>query len=180
METCRGFVLAGGRSRRMGQDKGRLLWEGVALVRHQWQRLEGLVPPAVVLGGDYGDLGLPCVADEYPGEGPLGGILTALGQSPAALILAVDMPRVSTASLRALFETEGADAVVPRHGDGRIQPLAALYRATALPKLRAVFAGGTRRVVDALASLEVAWFDTPGDEFRAMNTLTEYEEALHL
>ena len=133
----------------------------------------------MVVGGEYHDLGLPWVADDYPGEGPLGGILTALGQSPAALILAVDMPRVSMASLRALCEMPGADAVVPRHADGRIQPLAALYRATALPKLRAVFAGGTRRVVDALASLEVAWFDTLGDEFGAMNTPVEYEEALH-
>ena len=179
METCRGFVLAGGRSRRMGQDKGRLLWEGVPLVRHQWQRLEGLVPQSVVVGGEYRDLGLPCVADDHPGEGPLGGILTALDHGGGALILAVDMPRVSTATLAALFRLPLADAVVPRHADGRIQPLAALYRATALPKLRAVFDRGTRRVVDALASLDVAWFDTPGEEFGAMNTPTQYEEALH-
>ena len=179
MENCRGFVLAGGRSRRMGQDKARLLWDGVPLVVHQWKRLEALVPGAAVIGGDYRDLGLREVVDGYPGEGPLGGILTALGHSPAALILAVDMPLVSTAALRALLRMAEADAVVPRHPDGRIQPLAALYCPTARPKLQAAFDGGTRRVVEAISALDVIWFDTGAEEFGAMNTLAEYKEALH-
>ncbi|OYW12788.1 MAG: hypothetical protein B7X34_01585, partial [Acidobacteriia bacterium 12-62-4] len=61
---------------------------------------------------------------------------------------------------------------------GRIQPLAALYRASAQPKLAAAFARGTRRVVDALGHLEVAWWETGPDEFRSMNTPAEYAEAL--
>lgn len=178
MENCRGFVLAGGRSRRMGQDKARLVWEGVPLVVHQWGRLEGLMAGAVVIGGDYGDLGLPAVVDEHPGGGPLGGILTALGQSRSALILAVDMPKVSTATLRALLQRPEGDAVVPRHVNGRIQPLAALYRASARAKLQAAFDGGVRRVVEAIGALDVAWYDTAADEFRAMNTPAEYGEAL--
>ncbi len=163
----------------MGQDKARMLWEGVPLVQHQWQRLEALAPGTAILGGDYRDLGLAQVVDAYPGEGPLGGILTALGQSKAALILAVDMPRVSTATLQALLRMPLGDAVVPRHPDGHIQPLAALYRESAGPKLQAVFDRGTRRVVEAIGALDVAWYDTAGEEFRAMNTPAEYEEALH-
>lgn len=163
----------------MGQDKARLVWEGVPLVVHQLERLEGLMAGAVVIGGDYSDLGLPAVVDEHPGEGPLGGILTALGQSRSALILAVDMPRVTTATLRALLQRTGADAVVPRHPDGRMQPLAALYRASARAKLQAAFDGGVRRVVEAIGALEIEWYDTAADEFRAMNTPAEYEEALH-
>ena len=163
----------------MGQDKARLVWEGVPLVVHQLGRLEGLMAGAVVIGGDYSDLGLPAVVDEHPGEGPLGGILTALGQSRSALILAVDMPRVTTATLRALLQRTGADAVVPRHPDGRMQPLAALYRASARAKLQAAFDGGVRRGVEAIGALEIEWYDTAADEFRAMNTPAEYEEALH-
>lgn len=163
----------------MGQDKARLVWEGVPLVVHQLERLEGLMAGALVIGGDYSDLGLPAVVDEHPGEGPLGGILTALGQSRSALILAVDMPRVTTATLRALLQRTGADAVVPRHPDGRMQPLAALYRASARAKLQAAFDGGVRRVVEAIGALEIEWYDTAADEFRAMNTPAEYEEALH-
>jgi molybdopterin-guanine dinucleotide biosynthesis protein A len=178
METCRGFVLAGGRSRRMGEDKGRLNWHGQPLVRYQWQRLNGLVPPTVVLGGDYADLGLPGVLDAHAGEGPLGAIVTALGESPAALILAVDMPLVAGETLAELLRRSGGDAVVPRHADGKVQPLAALYRASARPKLAAAFAQGTRRVVEALGQLDVHWWDLPPDQFRAMNTPSEYAEAL--
>jgi molybdopterin-guanine dinucleotide biosynthesis protein A len=178
MEICRGFVLAGGRSRRMGEDKGRLDWQGQPLVRYQWQRLERLAPPALVVGGGYGDLGLPSLPDAYPDQGPLGGILTALAASPAALILAVDMPLVTDATLAGLLRQSGGDAVIPRHPDGKIQPLAALYRASAQPKLAHAFAQGTRRVVDALAVLDVHWWDTAPEEFRSMNTPTEYAEAL--
>jgi len=178
MEICRGFVLAGGRSRRMGEDKGRLNWQGQPLVRYQWQRLEQLAPPATVVGGAYDDLGLPSTPDAHPGEGPLGGILSALAQSPAALILAVDMPLVSGQTLLELLHRPGGDAVVPRHPDGRIQPLAALYRASAQPKLAAAFAQGTRRVVEALGHLDIGWWDTGPDEFRSMNTPSEYTEAL--
>ena len=163
----------------MGQDKARLLWEGVPLVRYQLERLEALEPGAAIIGGDYRDLGLPQVVDAYPGKGPLGGILTALGQGGAALILAVDMPRVSAATLRALLEMPLGDAVVPRHPDGRIQPLAALYRESARAKLQAVFDRGTRGVVEAIEALDVTWFETAGEEFRAMNTPVEYKEALH-
>ncbi len=163
----------------MGQNKARLVWEGVPLVVHQLGRLGGLMAGAVVIGGDYSDLGLPAVVDEYPGEGPLGGILTALGQSRSALILAVDMPRVTTVTLRALLQRPGGDAVIPRHPDGRMQPLAALYRGSARAKLQAAFDGGVRRVVEAIGALDVEWYDTAADEFQAMNTPAEYEEALH-
>lgn len=162
----------------MGEDKGRLNWHGQPLVRYQWQRLEQLVPPASVIGGDYADLSLPSVADAHPGEGPLGAILTALAKSPAALILAVDMPLVTEATLAEMLLRPGGDAIVPRHPDGKLQPLAALYRASAQPRLAAAFANGARRVIDALGHLEICWWDTDPDEFRSMNTPTEYAEAL--
>jgi molybdopterin-guanine dinucleotide biosynthesis protein A len=178
MEICRGFVLAGGRSRRMGEDKGRLDWQGQPLVRYQWQRLEQLAPPALIVGGAYDDLGLSSLPDAHPGQGPLGAILTALAAGPAALILAVDMPLVSAQTLAALMNCPGGDAVVPRNPEGRLQPLAALYRASAQPKLAQAFAQGTRRVVDALAALDVRWWDAGPEEFRSMNTPAEYAEAL--
>jgi molybdopterin-guanine dinucleotide biosynthesis protein A len=108
----------------------------------------------------------------------LGAILTALAAGPAALILAVDMPLVSAQTLAALMNCPGGDAVVPRNPEGRLQPLAALYRASAQPKLAQAFAQGTRRVVDALAALDVRWWDAGPEEFRSMNTPAEYAEAL--
>jgi molybdopterin-guanine dinucleotide biosynthesis protein A len=178
METCRGFVLAGGRSRRMGEDKGRLSWHGEPLVVYQWQRLDQLLPPAAVIGGEYRDLGVASLADRYPGQGPLGAILTALAASPAALVLAVDMPLVASSTLAGLLRGTTADAVIPRPAGGPAQPLAALYRPSAQPKLAAAFARGTRRLVEALAELEIEWRELPPGEFLSMNTPAEYAEAL--
>jgi molybdenum cofactor guanylyltransferase len=72
------------------------------------------------------------VADVFPGCGPLAGIHAALAQSSAALnlMLAVDMPFVSTELLAFLFNTaESNDATitVPRTSKG-LQPLCAVYR----------------------------------------------------
>ena len=178
METCRGFVLAGGRSRRMGEDKGRLLWHGQPLVVYQWRRLETLLPNSAVIGGAYRDCAVPSLPDAFPSQGPLGAILTALAASPAALVLAVDMPLVSPETLAGLLRGSTADAVIPRPAGGRPQPLAALYRPSAQPKLAAAFARGTRRVVDAIEDLEVDWRDLPPGQFRTMNTPGEYAEAL--
>jgi molybdenum cofactor guanylyltransferase len=72
------------------------------------------------------------VADVFPGCGPLAGIHAALAQSSAALnlMLAVDMPFVSTELLAFLFnaaESNGATITVPRTSKG-LQPLCAVYR----------------------------------------------------
>ncbi len=80
----------------MGRDKAYLPVSGGILVT----RVAGAVEAAagnVALVGDperYADLGYPVVADRYPGQGPLGGILTALGEKAAEwnLIVACDMP----------------------------------------------------------------------------------------
>lgn len=161
----------------MGQDKARLPWHGLPLVQFQWQRLESLAAPATIIGGDFD---LPATPDLYPGEGPLGAILSALSASPAALILAVDMPLVTTQTLQLLLQQAAhspADALVPQHPDGKRQPLAAIYLPSAQPKLAAAFHAGTRRVLDALATLELQPFPADPDEFRAMNTPAEYTEA---
>jgi molybdopterin-guanine dinucleotide biosynthesis protein A len=107
----------------------------------------------VVIGGDEAALasvGLRRVADLHPGEGPLGGILTALEATSAGLVvvMACDMPgvgpEVPAALVEALMAAPGATAAVAVVGD-RDQPLTACWRrTTALPVLRAAFAAGER------------------------------------
>ena len=105
----------------------------------------------------------PVVADIFPGCGPLGGIHTALVHSTAELnlMLAVDMPFVSTELLVFLFaQADRSDAIVtvPRTGRG-FQPLCAVYRRGFLTaaeqalragkyKIDAVFAGVSLRVIE--------------------------------
>lgn len=96
-EACAGFVLAGGRSSRMGQDKSRISFRGVPLVQHAVALLRavGLDPR---IAGAREDLSAfaPIVADDpdYPGLGPLSGICPALEAAAArfAVFIPVDLP----------------------------------------------------------------------------------------
>ena len=75
-----GFVLVGGRSSRMGVDKAFLSCRGISLAAHIASVLK-TVTDTVSLVGDparYGHLGIPVIADEYPGMGPVGAVITAL------------------------------------------------------------------------------------------------------
>ena len=77
----------GGRSSRMGRDKALLPFRGGALAQSV-ARAVSATAGSVTLVGDperYGGLGYAVIADIYPGEGPLGGILTALGNTQRRL-----------------------------------------------------------------------------------------------
>jgi len=135
-----GFLLAGGRSSRMGAgvDKAFLKIGGQTLVDRALSVLSE-VCESVRLVADparfakyestkYG----PVLADILPGCGPLGGIHAGLASSPAELnlMLAVDMPFVSRellAFLIAVAEDNQATITVPVTGKG-LQPLCAVYR----------------------------------------------------
>ena len=90
-----GFVLAGGRSRRMGRDKSLLDWHGTTLLDHMTRILATVCDPVRVVGRDE----LP---DRLPSPGPIGGIATALDVSRTEnnLIIAVDLPLLTSDFLK--------------------------------------------------------------------------------
>jgi molybdopterin-guanine dinucleotide biosynthesis protein A len=191
-----GFVLAGGKSSRMGSDKALLDFHGQTLLDRALTVM-GAVCDRVTIVGDPAKFAkyssTKCravVADIFSGCGPLGGIHAALTQSSAELnlMLAVDMPFVSAellAFLWAAAEGEGDHAMVTVPCTGkRLQPLCAVYRrdfsATAEEALRAgkykvdaAFVGMPTRVVEE-SELEAAGFsermffnvNTPQDRLR--------------
>ena len=128
-----GFVLTGGKSSRMGADKAFLNFGGRTLLGRALGVAREVCPNVAIVGdvarfATYGTV----VPDLYPGCGPLAGIHAALAHSSAELnlVLAVDMPFVSSGLLAFLFAVaEGADSIVtvPRTGRG-FQPLCAVYR----------------------------------------------------
>jgi molybdopterin-guanine dinucleotide biosynthesis protein A len=184
------FVLAGGKSTRMGEDKAFLVLEGRSLLARALD-LAGTVTRDVRIAGDAAKFAAfgPVVEDIYPRCGPLGGIHGALRSSNSELnlMLAVDLPFVEPRFLEYLIEQargSGSMVTVPRAGGGW-QPLCAVYRrefaAAAEKSLRA-----GRNKIDALFS-EVETREITEEEvlrenfspamFRNLNTREEFEKA---
>jgi molybdopterin-guanine dinucleotide biosynthesis protein A len=190
-----GYVLAGGGSTRFGRDKALAKVGGVPIL----ERTIGLVISAteeVVIVGPrerYEEFGVEIVRDRWPGEGPLGGIITALevtAQSPAKrewnLIVSCDMPFLTREWLVFLTEQASkseAQIVAPSSPKGP-EPLCACYRTNAAGALRRAFEGGVRKVTDGWKCLstevldESVWkrFDSAGRLFWNMNTAADFEE----
>jgi molybdenum cofactor guanylyltransferase len=165
-------VQAGGKSRRMGQDKALLPFLGEPLIRRIIRRAAPLADEILVTTNRpdaYAFLELPLFPDLLPGRGALGGLYTALSAAaqPLVAVVACDMPFVSPALLaaqRALLLEGGFDGVIPRSAEGT-EPFHAVYRReTCLPAIRAAIDADRWRVN--------AWFDQvrlhflEGDEIR--------------
>ncbi|HYM07820.1 MAG TPA: molybdenum cofactor guanylyltransferase, partial [Terriglobales bacterium] len=95
VDSVAGFVLAGGKSSRMGQDKAFMQFGQRTLLEHALELARAATGDAWIVGSAerFASFG-PLVEDIYPGRGPLAGIQAALAGSRTELnlILAVDMP----------------------------------------------------------------------------------------
>ncbi len=156
-----GAILAGGMSSRMGRDKSLVEVGGIAMVARVASALTSSgCDPVVAIGGDaqrLRHLGLETVPDEFPDEGPLGGILTALGWCPSlsVMVVACDLPLLTSDVVAALITAaeEHPDVDVVVAATQWIEPLCAIWRPSAMPMLRASFETGDRavhRVIDRL------------------------------
>jgi molybdopterin-guanine dinucleotide biosynthesis protein A len=158
MPDLEGFILTGGASSRMGEDKSRLRLGGRTFVERIARALGPVVSRVSLVSSrpEAAAHGLPVVCDVYESRGALGGIHAALAncRAPWALVVSCDLPFVT----RELFErlsslrTEGADAVAPVQDDGRPQPLCALYAVSRCKDL----AGELIRT-DCLRPRELLW-----------------------
>jgi molybdopterin-guanine dinucleotide biosynthesis protein A len=156
--------LVGGRSSRMGRDKALLPFRGGALAQSVARVVCEAAGSATLIGdpGRYSALGYAVIPDLYPGEGPLGGILTALSNSANQnlaewnLIVACDMPQLDVEMLRGLIRIASgceADALLPVGPAGRPEPLCALYHRRCLAAFEGIFATGIRKVTTALETV---------------------------
>jgi molybdopterin-guanine dinucleotide biosynthesis protein A len=188
------FILVGGKSSRMGRDKALLEISGKPLAARAAEIVKPLVANVMLIGEPrrQAELGLPVVADRWPSAGPLGAIATALlgTAKPWALILACDLPYlnaewIQSLCARALATEPGSiDALVPSSENG-LEPLCAIYRATAGGTLARTVENGTRKVTNGLALLkiqaipEAEWsgFSPDAKLFRNLNTWQDYLDA---
>jgi molybdenum cofactor guanylyltransferase len=178
-----GYVLAGGASSRMGQDKALLPYDGMTLV----ERLAGIVREAagsVAVIGDpekYGALGYPVFADQVPGCGPLGGLHTALTISSADwnLVVACDMPGISVDTLRTLVDgavASSKNCVVAASMGGEMEPLCAVYHQRCLAAVSRAVKEKRFKMKDLVAELDPLIIPVDPAVVANINTPAEWAE----
>lgn len=155
----------------MGTDKALIELDGVAMAVRVARALAAAGATEVLaIGGDAPGLvgrGLVVHPDEWPGSGPLGATVTALGLAREHLVLVTSCdllhpsPVAMAATVRALAEHPGAVAAVPVV-DGHRQVTHAAWHVRARPALVAAYAGGERSLRRAAADLLV--FELAGIE----------------
>jgi molybdenum cofactor guanylyltransferase len=157
-DGVQGFVLAGGRSTRMGQDKALLQVGGRPLVELALDKLRSAGVAAPRIAGARADLSshAPVVPDLHPGCGPLSGIEAALAASsqPLNLFLPVDMPLLPPRFLHWMLlraEITGALVTVPRI-NGQPQPLCAVYHRDLLRPITASLLAGDYKVMSVVSA----------------------------
>lgn len=141
------FLLAGGESTRFGSDKARYLIWNQPLILRLHGLLSRICREVTVLTkrpNEYADLGLASVADRYPEQAPMTGLLTALEMSSTewCFVIACDLPNLDGDFLRALWAARKGLGVIPLAADRR-QPLAALYHRDSLPLFKGAYDRGS-------------------------------------
>jgi molybdenum cofactor guanylyltransferase len=190
------YVLAGGGSTRFGRDKALVEFAGKPMLTRMIELMQGLTEEVKVVAaaGKYAQFGTEIVEDRWTGEGPLGGIVTALlhtlENEPACewnVIVSCDMPFLSADWMKFLTEraAKSAAEVVLPHSTHGPEPLCACWRTDAVATLQPAFERGVRKVTQGISLLraevldERDWkrFDSAGRLFWNMNTAADYEEA---
>lgn len=190
MQDVTAFILAGGKSTRMGADKALLEFDGETLLARTLKAAKAVAGRVCIVGArEKFELYGPVIEDVYSGCGPLGGIHAALQASTSELnlVLAVDMPQLPQTALRFVIEQARAcDAVVtvPRV-NGFHQTLCAVYRLEFAElaekslqqgrnKIEPLYASTSVRVLD---EAELAEVDIVPAMFENLNTPQDLERA---
>lgn len=190
------YVLAGGGSTRFGRDKALVEFAGKPMLARMIELMRTLTGEIKIVATmeKYAEFEAETLEDRWPGEGPLGGIVTSLVHSqdnePTSewnIIVSCDMPFLTAEWLRFLVERavkSDAQVVVPQSAHGP-EPLCACWRTDAVATLQGAFERGVRKVTQGISLLsaevldERDWkrFDSAERLFWNMNTAADYEEA---
>ena len=167
-------ILVGGRACRLdGRSKPALVIGRQTVADRLLDAIRDAGIPTVFMVGPWRGpvpAGIGHVPDLVGQVGPLGGIYSALlvASTATVVVLAGDMPFVTSALVRRLAEmTDGFDAVVPRDELGW-QPLSAGYRRTIAPHVKGQLDRQALRVVDALGGMRVD--EVAGDDRRRLDS----------
>ncbi|RUT72999.1 molybdenum cofactor guanylyltransferase [Ancylomarina longa] len=159
-----GIVLSGGKSSRMGTEKGLVTWNNKALIEYAIAAISPFCDQVIISSNKdcYSYLKLPVVKDIIPDCGPLGGVYSVMKKHVADIYIVVscDVPYIKSELYSDLLSNlDYKDAVVPVDESGRKQPLTAVYGKSSLLYLENELLDGNYKMMSLLNLLEVEYYE---------------------
>jgi len=165
-----GIVLAGGKSKRFGEDKGLFLFRDKHLVLHALDILRPWCDELMISTNrpdSYQVFGVKTVKDVYPGCGPLGGIHAALSNSrfSHAAFISCDTPFIPTEIYPYLLENMADhQAIMPVHGK-YVETMCAIYHKSSLPSIEIAIEAKKYKILEALKAMDVRFINIENESF---------------
>ena len=163
MEEFGVSILAGGKSSRMGEDKGLMSLFGQSMISYVIEQTKQLTSDIQIISnnGNYKKFGYPVKKDLIANKGPLGGICTALTHSKfeTNLIISCDIPYAKVDLYRFVLENSpGYDVCIPTD-EFRIHPLLGVYKKSALGHFKNQLDRDQLKIIEAIEGLHLNLLD---------------------
>ncbi|WP_372937285.1 molybdenum cofactor guanylyltransferase [Seonamhaeicola sp.] len=154
-----GIILAGGKSSRMGSDKGFIKLNDKRFVLYSIEALKPLISEILIVSDNenYDTFGYKRIEDIIKNSGPVAGIYSGLKASKTEynLILSCDIPLIKTHILNKLIDAiDNTSEVIQIESNGKSMPLIALYKKSIAPTFKNALANDERRLRTVLKSLK--------------------------
>ncbi|MCB0448954.1 MAG: molybdenum cofactor guanylyltransferase [Confluentibacter sp.] len=155
-----GIILSGGKSSRMGTDKGFLLFEGKPFIHYSIEALKPFVCNTIIVSNnkEYDVFGLNRIEDIFENAGPLAGIYSGLKHASTAynLVLSCDIPLINSTILQKLINAvDAVSNVIQIQSQGNNMPLIALYKKPCENQFLKLLNEGERRLQFAVNQCQV-------------------------
>ncbi|MCK8520973.1 molybdenum cofactor guanylyltransferase [Aquimarina sp. D1M17] len=179
-----GIILAGGKSSRMGTDKGLLFFNEKMFIQHIIDSITPLVSEILIVSEntEYDQLGYKRVEDSIKNSGPIGGIHAGLSSSEREynLILSCDVPLITSKLLKRLLTKENSVFdIVQFEANGNTIPLIALFKRQCLKKCQELLDQGEKRLRKLVLELRTKTISLPKEEHilvSNINTMKDLNE----
>lgn len=179
-----GIILAGGKSTRMGTDKGLMVLDGMLFIEHIIKAMQPMVGKIIIVSNNsnYANLGLKCVPDLIKNSGPLAGLYTGLYHSKTDynMVLSCDIPTVNADVLQLLINNiENNYQVIQVKSQNKTMPLIALYKRECMDTCKTLLNLGEKRLRQLMSHLQTKTItiDPVLDQYvQNINTIEQYNQ----
>lgn len=154
-----GIILAGGKSSRMGAEKGLIPFKGKPMIEYAIEALSPFCDEILISANtlSYNFLGFEVIKDEIPNSGPMGGIYSCMKHSKNELnfVLTCDMPLVTPKIVSQIIDCiDNYEVVIPCHGGEYFEPLCAVYHKNILPEVEKFIQTGNFKIPDLIKNVK--------------------------